>query len=286
MKPKTKQSIFGIALVSPFLAGSVFFYFLPFLVSLYYSLTKDFRNKTVVGLDNYVQLFHNEAFLLAIKNTAIFMGIAIPLLILSALLAGMLVHGLGKAGYLLQTAFILPMIVPIASVTKVWQILFEDQGVVNHMLAGLGMERQQFLRSGWAMAVVILIFVWKNFGYLSIIYAVALSAIPGECVEAAKMDGGGRIRIFTKIIVPFLRPTTFFVLLLAIINSFKIFREVYMLTGEYPDTSIYFIQHFMNNNFYNLDYQKLSAASAVLTLCIVIIVAVIFKKEKKSAYME
>lgn len=282
MKRKTKRSILGLLFISPYYIGCLVFYFLPFLVGLYYSMTEGFGNKRFAGFKNYVRLFQNEAFLIALKNTVIFMIIAIPLLMVAALFTGMLVHSLKDFGKAIQGILIVPMIVPIASVVKVWQILLDDSGVVNHLLSVLGMEEQRFFQGGWAMVIIIFIFIWKNFGYLSIFYSVALLAVPAECVEAARLDGAGKYKIFTKIILPFLQPTTFFVLLLAIINSFKIFREVFLLTGEYPDTSIYLIQHYMNNNFYNLDYQKLSAASTVLTLCIVLVVALVFRKERKS----
>lgn len=286
MRMGRKRAFWGVLFITPFMLGCAVFYFLPFLVSLYYSMTEGFSDKTFAGLTNYIELFQNQAFLLALKNTAVFMLIAIPLLIAAALLTGLLVHSLGKFGKIVQGILILPMIVPIASVIRVWQILFDNSGVLNHILSVLGIGEQHFFQGGWAMALVILIFVWKNFGYLSILYSVAILTIPGGCIEAAKLDGAGKWKVFGKIILPFLNPTTFFVLLLAVIDSFKIFREVFLLTGEYPDTSIYFIQHYMNNNFYNLDYQKLSSASTVLTLCIVIIVATVFRKEKRSAYME
>lgn len=111
-----------------------------------------------------------------------------------------------------------------------------------------------------------------------------MSNIPGNYVDAARMDGAGKWKIFYKIVLPLLRPTTFFALLISIINSFKIFREVYLLTGQYPDTKVYFIQHFMNNNFYNLNYPKLSSASVILSVLIVFVVLIIFLRERGGNY--
>lgn len=233
-----------------------------------------------------MQLLHNQSFLLALKNTVCFMGIAIPLLMLFSLLIAALMNYLGKAGKVIGGILLIPMIVPIASITKVWQIAFADQGMVNGILSAAGMETQNFFKGNWAFIIVVLIFLWKNCGYLALIYSVALSNIPTECIEAARLDGGGRIKIFVKVVVPLLNPASFFVLLLSIINSFKIFREVFLLTGEYPDTAIYFVQHYMNNNFYNLNYQKLSTASVILSAFIILIVAVVYSRERKSVHME
>ncbi len=271
---------------APFLAGCTVFYFFPFIISIFYSLTIGLKQKTFAGLQNYMHLLHNQSFLLALKNTVCFMGIAIPLLMILSLLAAVLINSLGKAGKALGGILLIPMIVPIASVTKVWQIAFADQGMVNGMLSAAGIQTQHFFNGNWAFIIVILIFLWKNCGYLALIYAVALSNIPADCIEAARLEGGGRIKIFVKIIVPLLTPASFFVLLLSIINSFKIFREVFTLTGEYPDTSIYFVQHYMNNNFYNLNYQKLSSASVIVSIFIILTVAVVYSKERKSVSME
>lgn len=286
MKLKTKQHISGMLLVLPFLVGCFIFYFLPFIIGIYYSLTVGLKDKTFVGLQNYIQLFNNQSFLLALKNTALFMGIGIPALVVLSLCLGVLLNSLGKKGKIFQGLLIIPMIVPISSIIKVWQIVFDDYGIINRVLSESGIETQQFFQGRWAFFIVVLIFLWKNCGYLSLIYSVALANIPVSCVEAARIDGSGKRKIFTKIVIPLLRPTTFFVLLLAVINSFKIFREVFMLTGEYPDTAIYFVQHYMNNNFYNLNYQKLSSASTILSIFIIIVVGIMYLRERKSVYME
>lgn len=284
MKLQKKQNRMGVLLVSPFFIGCTVFYFAPFIISIYYSFTSGGKEKQFVGINNYVQLFQNQSFLLALKNTVLFMGIGIPILLCTGLLLAKFLCYLSKFADTVRGVLIVPFVIPVASVIKVWQILFDDYGILNRIFTEFSLETQQFFQNGWVFFVLILIFIWKNCGYVALIYSVAMSNIPGNYVDAARMDGAGKWKIFYKIVLPLLRPTTFFALLISIINSFKIFREVYLLTGQYPDTKVYFIQHFMNNNFYNLNYPKLSSASVILSVLIVFVVLIIFLRERGGNY--
>lgn len=284
MKLQKKQNRMGVLLVSPFFIGCTVFYFAPFIISIYYSFTSGGKEKQFVGINNYIQLFQNQSFLLALKNTVLFMGIGIPILLCTGLLLAKFLCYLSKFADTVRGVLIVPFVIPVASVIKVWQILFDDYGILNRIFTEFSLETQQFFQNGWVFFVLILIFIWKNCGYVALIYSVAMSNIPGNYVDAARMDGAGKWKIFYKIVLPLLRPTTFFALLIFIINSFKIFREVYLLTGQYPDTKVYFIQHFMNNNFYNLNYPKLSSASVILSVLIVFVVLIIFLRERGGNY--
>ncbi|MCI9418012.1 MAG: sugar ABC transporter permease [Eubacterium sp.] len=284
MKLQKKQNRMGVLLVSPFFIGCTVFYFAPFIISIYYSFTSGGKEKQFVGINNYIQLFQNQSFLLALKNTVLFMGIGIPILLCTGLLLAKFLCYLSKFADTVRGVLIVPFVIPVASVIKVWQILFDDYGILNRIFTEFSLETQQFFQNGWVFFVLILIFIWKNCGYVALIYSVAMSNIPGNYVDAARMDGAGKWKIFYKIVLPLLRPTTFFALLISIINSFKIFREVYLLTGQYPDTKVYFIQHFMNNNFYNLNYPKLSSASVILSVLIVFVVLIIFLRERGGNY--
>lgn len=284
MKLQKKQNCMGVLLISPFFIGCTVFYFAPFIISIYYSFTSGGKEKQFVGINNYIQLFQNQSFLLALKNTVLFMGIGIPILLCTGLLLAKFLCYLSKFADTVRGVLIVPFVIPVASVIKVWQILFDDYGILNRIFTEFSLETQQFFQNGWVFFVLILIFIWKNCGYVALIYSVAMSNIPGNYVDAARMDGAGKWKIFYKIVLPLLRPTTFFALLISIINSFKIFREVYLLTGQYPDTKVYFIQHFMNNNFYNLNYPKLSSASVILSVLIVFVVLIIFLRERGGNY--
>ena len=124
-----------------------------------------------------------------------------------------------------------------------------------------------------------LLFLWKNLGYNMILFMAALNNIPKEMLEAAELDGASGWCQLIHIKLRFLSPTVLFVTILSIISSFKVFREIYLLTGDYPYTGLYMLQHFMNNMFNNLDYQKLSAAAVLLALVIIVLVAILFAVE-------
>ena len=128
------------------------------------------------------------------------------------------------------------------------------------------------------MIVVIIMFLWKNLGYNMILFLAALSNIPGDILEVATLEGAGPVYKFFHLKLRYLSPSILFVTILSLINSFKIFREVYLLTGDYPD-ALYMIQHFMNNTFSLLEYQKLSSAAIVMSLVMAVIIAILFAAE-------
>ena len=123
-------------------------------------------------------------------------------------------------------------------------------------------------------------FLWKNIGYNMILFMSALSGVPRDILEVAELEGAGKIYQFFHIKLRYLSPTILFVLILSLINSFKIFREVYLLTGDYPYDRMYMLQHFMNNTFNSLDYQKLSTAAVFFSLIMIVVIAVLLIAEE------
>ncbi|MBQ3265472.1 MAG: sugar ABC transporter permease [Ruminococcus sp.] len=280
MKLKTKTAWTGAAFALPALIGIFLFYLIPYCISLYYGFT---LQNEYVGFTNFAALFHSNTFWLGMKNTAIFSLIAIPLAVVIPLLISLFLSTFDKHTSFFSSLFLSPLIVPIASVIYVWQIFFADYGVINSLLQKLGLDPVAFFKGPWAMALVIIIFVWKNCAYNIILFSAGLRKIPKEVKEPARLDGANSFQVLTKIVLPLLRPTTFFIFLLTVISSFKIFREVYLLYGKYPDEHVYMIQHFMNNNFYNLNYPRLSAASIVLSVAVIAVMLVFFMAERRSS---
>jgi multiple sugar transport system permease protein len=124
-------------------------------------------------------------------------------------------------------------------------------------------------------------FLWKNLGYNMILFMSALASIPKDVIEVAQLEGAGKWYQFIHIKLRYLSPTMLFVFILSLINSFKIFREVYLLTGDYPYDKLYMLQHFMNNTFNSLDYQKLSSAAVIFALVMIVIIAILMVLENK-----
>jgi len=127
--------------------------------------------------------------------------------------------------------------------------------------------------------VIVVLFLWKNLGYNMILFMAALANIPKELLEVADVEGASAAHKFFHIKLRYLSPTVLFVTILSMINCFKIFREVYLLAGAYPYEGLYTLQHYMNNTFTSLNYQKLSAAAVILALVMIVLIALLFKVE-------
>ena len=169
--------------------------------------------------------------------------------------------------------------VPIASIVLIWQVLFHYNGMVNDIMAAFGAGKVDWLKSEHAQVVIIVLFLWKNLGYNMILFMSGLANIPRELLEVADVEGASAAHKFFNIKLRYLSPTVLFVAILSIINSFKVFREIYLLTGNYPFDGLYMMQHFMNNTFSNLDYQKMSSAAVLMALVMVALIALLFKVE-------
>lgn len=269
------------AMLWPSLLGIALFFVLPFGIILYYSLIDNPFTGNFVFLDNFADLLQNRAFRLAAGNTAVFSLIAIPLAVVLPLLLAMALESRIPFQSKLRTLFLSPIMVPVVSVVLVWEILFNQNGAVNEFLSLFGVSGVDWLRSGWDKAVVVLLFLWKNLGYNMVLFLAALSNIPREVVETAQIDGAGGWRVFWHIRLRYLSPTLLFVAVLSMANSFKIFREVYLLSGRYPSEGLYMLQHFMNNLFRSLDYPTLSAATLLMALVLGGILAALFALEEK-----
>ena len=283
MTRKRKNYIIAYLFLLPSLLGIAVFYIVPYIICLVKSM---FIGNSFVGITNYIELFNNNTFLLALKNTGIFTVIAIPLLMVISFLLALFLNSFEKISSFFKSSFLIPVVVPVASLICVWQVIFDDYGAVNAVLNYLGLETVSFFNSEFSMVMIILIYVWKYCGFCVILFTAGLANVPTSLYESATLDGAGAFQIVRKITIPMITPTTFFVFLMEIIYSFKIFREVFALFGDYPNESVYFLQNFINNNYYNLNYPRLSSASVILSLFIIIVLLLFFLFEKKRNYSE
>ena len=269
--------------LTPSLVGVLIFFFLPLLMLLVTSFQKSPTNSDFVGFRNYERVLTNDAFINASKNTLTFALISVPLAVILALFVAMLLNS-GLPGKSLFRSFLLnPMMVPVASVVLIWQVFFSYNGVINGIAEKIfdSPEKIDWFKWEYAQIVIMLLFLWKNLGYNMVLFLAALNSIPHEILESAEMDGAGPVKRFFAIKLHYLSPTIFFVGIMSLINSFKIFREVYLLTGDYPFANLYMLQHFMNNSFTHLDYSKLSAGAIIMCIVMVIIVGGLFFAESK-----
>ncbi len=264
----------------PSVAGVCLFFFIPYLVVIYYSFLDNAVSKKFTGFYNYVAVFKNLAFKTAVKNTGVFSAIAVPLAVLLALLLALLLDNKIPFRTQFRTFLLSPMMVPVASIVLIWQVLFDYNGAVNAFFEKFGADKIDWLKSDKAIIVIVILFLWKNIGYNMILFLAALSSVPQDIIEVARLESAGSFKIFFMIKLRYLVSTLVFVTIMSLINSFKIFREVYLLTTDYPYESVYMLQHFMNNKFKSLDYQALSAAAVMMSLVMVVIIVVLFKAEE------
>ena len=277
---RAKDAVTGFLFTLPALVGLAAFFVVPFGITMKMSLTESMGSSKFVGLKNYSDVLKSAAFKLAAKNTFKFFGVALPcILILSLLIALLLFRNL-KRYDIFRTFFVFPLVLPVSSVVLFFQIVFSDLGVVNGVLENLGFHAADWTGEQ-AFWVLLILYLWKNTGYNVVLFLAALNSVPPDLYEAASLDGAGWWKKLTRITLPMIAPHTRFILVISIVNLFKSFREAYILFGDHPDQSIYMIQHFMNNNFINLNYIRLSVGAALVFLVIFVLVGLLLTLRDK-----
>ncbi|MBO7743016.1 sugar ABC transporter permease [Paenibacillus sp. MWE-103] len=269
------------AFLAPSLIGFALFYLIPFAMSVFDSFLAGPDGGHFAGLANYRELLASGSFRKAAANTFFFSAASVPLNLALSLTLALL---LNRGSYLrrwLRTAYVLPLVVPAASVVLIWQILLDWNGALNAWLAWFGFDRLDWMKSASARYAVIAFYLWKNVGYNIILFLAGLQQIPQDYYETARIEGAGRLRQFGSVTLVYLTSTTFFVVVVSIMNSFKVFRETYLIGGEYPHDSIYMLQHYMNNMFLSLDLQKLTAGATLMAACFLLIVLGLFALERR-----
>jgi multiple sugar transport system permease protein len=257
------------------------FFFVPILASLLLSLTDfdiyalaDSSNARWVGWENYSRLLHEPLFWKALANTLYFVCVGGPLSVVVSLSAALLVSSkLARLQTLWRTIFFAPVVTTLVAVAVVWRYLYHTRyGAFNYVLGWLGVGPIDWLGdSRWAMFAIILLAVWKNFGYNMVIFLAGLQSIPDELFEAARIDGAGSWHTFWKIKLPLLAPTFFFVGVTTMIGYFQLFAEPYVMTQGGPLESTYSLVMFMYEEGFR--FWRIGFASAIAFVLFVIILA-------------
>ena len=253
----------------PSLAGTAVFVLLPYVDVIRRSFFEAAGGR-FVAMQNYLTVMGNRAFRLASFNTLRFLVICVPLLVVVSLFCSMMIAGLKEEGTVFKTSLLIPLAIPVASIVLLWKLFFHPQGLVNQITALFGMPGMNWIDGDTAFGVLVFTYVWKNLGYDVVLWVAGLAAIPDELYEAARVDGAGILARFLYVTLPGLSKTAVLVVSLSVFNSFKVFREAYLIAGEYPDESIYMLQHLFNHWFVTLDIQKMSAASVLLLLAVLL----------------
>jgi multiple sugar transport system permease protein len=281
MKFDKKEVLIALAFCAPSLIGCAVFFIIPFIISLFYCFTKGVGDIEFVGFENFLELFQSYAFQLSAKNTFFFMFLSVPLIIVVSIALALLLNCKLKNISYYRTISILPLVIPISAIVLVWQIMFDRYGIINGLLSKFSIPSKDWLNTSYSFYILIALYIWKNSAYNVILFMAGLNNIPNQYYEAAEIDGSSKVITFFRITIPLLVPTIFFVFIISIINCFKVYKEAYLLAGNYPNDSIYLLQHFMNNNFFDLNYQRLSTAAFLVFFVITLLVYFIFKVQNR-----
>ena len=258
----------------PSLLGIAMLVLVPFGEAIRRSLYNN-PGTRFMGLYNYQSVLSNEAFKLAAGNTGKFILACVPILLVISFILALSVQAMGKRGRTYKTTYLLPMAIPVASVSLLWKVLFADNGLANGVLTWMGAEPVSFLDSNAAFAVLIFTYLWKNSGYNMILWLSGMDGISKDLYEAAEVDGAGYRQKLFYITVPNLLPTLGMLSVLSLLNTFKVFREAYLVAGKYPHDSIYLLQHLFNNWFYSLDLGRLTAGAVIMAIVMLFVILIL-----------
>lgn len=276
----------GYLLIAPAFLIYGLFVLVPIAVTIGMSFT-DFNLKTFsfVGFQNYIDLFSDNVFVKSLLNTVLYSVITIPIsMALGLALASLLNQKLRGRGFF-RTLFYMPNIFSMVAVSMAWLYLFDtNNGILNRILDIFGIAPIGWVTSSsTALLSIVIMSVWNTTGYNMILFLSGLLSIPEYLYEAASIDGATRFRMFVNITIPQLAPTTFFVFVMACINSFQVFGQVLIVTNGGPLNSTTTIAHQIYKN--GFEYYKMGYASsqAVILLIIILLITLVNFKYGRSS---
>ena len=289
---KKQDNIAGYIMLAPWLFGFILMWFLPMLISIYYSFTNFnlLNDAKFIWFNNYIRLFtQDDLFWQALKVTFIYVLFLVPLRLAFALFVAMLLNKKHKGLGLYRTIYYIPSIIGGSiAVSIVWRQIFGNKGVVMSILAAVGIEQKTSLlgNPNTALAVIILMGVWQ-FGSSMLIFLAALKQIPTSLYESAMVDGAKPWKIFIKITLPMLTPTIFFNLILQIVNGFRVFTESYVITDGGPlNSTLSYVLYLYRRAFTYFDMGYSCALAWILVIIIAAFTVVLFKTQNNWVHYE
>jgi multiple sugar transport system permease protein len=285
--------LWGYGLIAPMALGLAVFYLWPIVQTVYLSFTESgvFGGQTWVGLDNFAALIGDEEMLGALRNTllyAVLVLIGVPLSIVIAALLN--VPGLRGLGFY-RTLYFLPVVTMPAAVGLTWRYLYNgDFGLINYLLGQVGIDGPYWVSDpDFAIYAVAVVGIWSSLGYNAVLFLAGLQGIPKHYYEAAAIDGAGRLRQFFRVTLPLLTPTTFFVMVITLINALQVFDLVYLmidtkspaLEGSRTIVYLFYEQGFVQNS------RGYAAAIAVVLLALIfVLTAIQFRLQRRWVHYE
>jgi sn-glycerol 3-phosphate transport system permease protein len=290
-KKRMWEAIRPYIMVLPAMTGIILFVIYPVIYLIKLSFYKyNLMNKdksTFIGFDNFTQIFTREDFYSALTNTVVYTVGVVVLTMLLSLLIAIWLNKKTRFNAVVQAGIFTPHIISIVSVALVWMWLMEpNHGILNFLFKAIGLPPSSWLQSSnTAMISVIIVSVWQNIGYYTLIIVAALQSVPPSIYEAAALDNASRFKMFYKITLPLISPQLFFILIIMTIGSFKVFDTVKIMTAGGPNnattTLVYYIYEFRTNS---IGYA--SATGVVLMAIIAILTFVYFRLLSKKVHYQ
>lgn len=283
----TRDRKVGYTFLLPNMIGFLVFICFPVIASFLMSFTdwNGFGQIEFAGLSNYTRLWGDETFRISLMNSLIMTIVSVPATLFLAILAAVALNKGVKGVKLFRTAIFMPHITATIAVAVVWQLLYNpSMGPINGLLRSLGVEQPPMWLASttWALPSVIIVSIWHSVGYYMVLYLAGLQGIPKDLYEAAALDGAGKTSQFRNITIPMLSPVIFFTVIIGIINSFKVFDMVYVLTKGGPGRSTHVLVYdIYYTAFQRYEYGYASAMAYVLFAIILVITWIQFKGQKK-----
>ncbi len=277
---RRRTTLVGWSFILPNFVGFAALTLIPIVATLCLAFMQwnSYSTPEWVGLDNFRRLWASETFWTALRNTAYYAAGHIPLTLVAALGFAMLLNRKLKGIGIFRTALFFPYITSLVAVAVVWNMLFSpDAGPVNQFLHAIGVSETPGWTTSttWAMPAIIITSVWRDLGYYMVLYLAGLQTIPGELYEAAEVDGAGPWARFWHITVPSLRPTTFFVLIMLTISSFKVFDLVQVMTEGGPGRSTLVLSQLIYREGVREGRFGYSSAIALVLFLVVLLITVV-----------
>ncbi len=290
---RLRRDSLGYWFLAPALGAIAAFFFLPVAASLLLSLTDfdiyaiaDWNNLRLLGFENYARLFRDSLFWIALRNTVYFVAVGGPLSVTASLGTALLLNArFVRLRGLFRSVFFLPVVTTLVAVAVVWRYVYHPRyGLLNYGLSLLGAGPIDWLGDPrWAMPAIILMAVWKNFGFNMVIFIAGLQNIPERLYEAASIDGASAWRQFRHVTLPMLAPTFLFVTVITAIGYFQLFAEPYVMTQGGPahsTLSIVLLMYEQGFRWWNLGY---AAAVAFVLFAIILSVTLVMTKARPLA---
>lgn len=288
-KKARKDFFTGMGFILPSLLGFLIFTFIPVVISLCLSFTswnfmEGIEGIKFNGLANYIRLFSDEWFLNSYKNNIIFTAVTVPVLIALGLVMATIINKYIYGGGVVRTMIFIPYIASVVAVCTVWMVLLQPSyGPVNEFFRSIGIANPPGWLADfkWSLPSIMVIYVWQQVGYYSIVFLAGLKGLPEDVYEAAKVDGASSIRQFFSLTVPLISPTTFFLTIMGIIGSFKVFDQISVLTQGGPGSSSSVMAYYVYRTAF--DYFEMGYANTLAWALFVLVFIVTLIQWKMQA---